>query len=109
MTSEHLTLAEMLQAEGYWTGAWVGRQYYSFIGASRGFAQGFDHYAHAPHGSRARTGSSTPLHGRRADQTIGKGRTQISALLRWLAGPMPEPFFLFVHLDDVHSQPTGAP
>lgn len=105
MNEAHDTLAEWLRAAGYWTGAWVGRNASSFIGADRGFAQGFDEYAHAPHGARGRR----LLPGRRPDQRVGRGQPQLDAVLRALARPLPEPFFLFVHLDDVHSQPTGVP
>lgn len=106
LTEDHITLAERLLAAGYRTAAWVGRNEYSFVGANRGFAQGFESYAHAPHTLPRNRPRRLPP-GRRPDQLVGKGAAQTAAVLRWLDAPSDEPFFLFVHLDDVHSQATG--
>ena len=113
ISERHTTLAERLRANGYWTAAWVGRNQFSYVGAERGFAQGFEVYEHAPHAHQFRGGSLGRLADHAIDtrfrQLVGKGDTQIAAVLRWLSGGLPEPFFVFVHLDDTHSQSLGRP
>lgn len=87
------TLAEVLHAQGYRTGGFVG----AFVLDRRwGIAQGFDHYVDDFDLSRF-------------DMTAGldaaqrPGREVVDAALAWLAQPDPAPFFAWVHLYDPHS------
>jgi arylsulfatase A-like enzyme len=76
------TLAEILRAEGYRTGAFVA---VALLSAEAGFAQGFETYR-APTTSKQRP----------ADEVVPEA-------LDWLAGlPKNEPFFLWTHVFDPH-------
>ena len=76
------TLAEILRAEGYRTGAFVA---VALLSAEAGFAQGFETYR-GPTTSKKRP----------ADEVVPKA-------LDWLAGlSNNEPFFLWVHVFDPH-------
>ncbi len=84
------TLAEILQAKGYRTGAVVS----AFVLDRRfGLAQGFDHY------DDDLTEGDQPARGgfreRRAELTN-------RAAITWLRDQAEEPFFLFVHYFDAH-------
>jgi len=113
LVDRHVTLAEILKDEGYTTAAWVGRGEYSFVGAARGLAQGFDKFEHAPHGQanpgQSETTANKPQTKQEKKSSLGEGEAEITSVLEWLSGQPKLPFFLFVHLDDVHSQPTGHP
>jgi len=81
---DHLrTIPEILQAEGYQTGAVVANAY---VGEPFGFARGFDSFEFIEH-SRGR---SDVIHGR---------------LEEWFRsrGDSPSPFFLYVHTIDPHA------
>lgn len=76
------TLAEILLAEGYRTGAFVA---VALLSAEAGFAQGFETF-HAPTTSKQRP----------ADEVVPEA-------LEWLAGlSNGEPFFLWTHIFDPH-------
>jgi arylsulfatase A-like enzyme len=113
LVHEHVTVAELLRDAGYTTAAWVGRGSYSYVGAERGLAQGFDQYEHAPHGDPSLRQTATtaydPQPANHDGGSLGEGEAEITSVLEWLPGRPQAPFFLFVHLDDVHSQPTGLP
>jgi arylsulfatase len=82
------TLAERLKAAGYHTAAFVSNTY---VHASFGFAQGFDVY--------------DDEHGDYSNDVFGakrRGAETNARVLRWLAGPPAEPFFLFLHYNDAH-------
>jgi arylsulfatase A-like enzyme len=107
------TLAERLRDRGFRTAAFVGGNRYSFIGAARGFDQGFETYAHYPHPGRFRSGRLLRfldhLHVRQVRHHVGNAEAETGAALRWLATRGDEPFFLFVHYYDVHSKTHRLP
>ncbi len=90
---KRITLAEVLQKNGYRTGAvFTGR----YLRPGAGLDQGFDNYMHAS--------------GDRADVPSGKGRASRTAVLAmetaedWLSGlEARKPFFLFIQLSDLTS------
>ncbi len=91
-----LPLAEHLRNQGYRTAAFVSSP---FLGVAYGVERGFDVYQNFQPGSAVFPPSEAEhdaSHGdRSADQVI-------DAALRWLADAAPPPWFLFVHLWDVH-------
>ncbi len=107
------TLAERLRERGYRTGALVGNGPYSYIGGRRGFEQGFEEYRHRPYpapgcrGLVARTASKAWW--RYVDHRIGTATNQVDHARRWLRARQGEPFFLFLHLFDVHSDSHRLP
>lgn len=85
-------LAEPLAQAGYRTAAFVDAVPDGFVGADRGFARGFDTYAHAPHGDGS-------LYRYDAAATVDAG-------IAWLeAHARDAPFFLFLHTKSVHDTP----
>ena len=84
------TLAQLLHARGFRTAAFVGS---SVLAADRGLARGFDRYSD---GSGA---ASAPPRRRPATEVIDEART-------WIDGLDGSPFFLWVHLYDVHTPQT---
>jgi arylsulfatase A-like enzyme len=109
----HATLAGALTDAGYWAGAWVGTRAHGYLGASHGLDAGFSLYRHAPHPRRF---FATPVAGRleravsrRLDRHAGGVREQVDAVRAWLRAGRREPFFLFLHVYDVHSRPDGLP
>jgi arylsulfatase len=78
------TLAEVLQAQGYRTVAWVTNDWLS---EELGFSQGFDHY-----------------HGVKPDSNIYHGEKILEPAWEWLEGIKQDerPFFLYLHFMDVH-------
>lgn len=73
------TLAERLRAGGYTTAGFVTNP--GWLGEQSGLAQGFDHY----------------------HEMWGNAEKQSDLALAWLADAVDEPFFLFLHYYDVHS------
>lgn len=89
LAESHTTLAEILHAEGFRTGAFVGAQ---VLASDRGLAQGYDVYRDAA--AMAAVGLG-PFQ-RRAD-------TVASDAIAWLDSlPESAPFFLWVHFYDPH-------
>lgn len=82
------TLAEMLQAQGFRTGAFVGSV---VMNPERGLKQGFDHYESVPASDR-RTPETRQ---RRADEVI-------DGALKWLDTVGDSRFFMWTHLYDAH-------
>jgi arylsulfatase A-like enzyme len=87
------TLAEILQTRGYATAGFVSGPY---LDAGYGFARGFDLYDDY---SAVRI-SHPAVH--RAHTTPALLRVSIDWLASWAAITRPRPFFLFVHMWDVH-------
>jgi arylsulfatase A-like enzyme/Flp pilus assembly protein TadD len=88
-------LPEILQAQGYHTGAFVG----SIIldaknGFASGFERGFDVYNAGFH--RQKTGE------RREASMQRRGEVTLGYLLEWLGRQQGSPFFLWFHLWDAH-------
>ena len=92
-TKRVLTLAEVLSQEGYATAGIVGG---SYLDAGYGFAQGFDHYDDYNVVRRDRTKPdghvTSPISFRLSSEWIED----------WAVSQRPRPFFLFLHLWDVH-------
>ncbi len=88
-----LTLAEVLSAAGYETAAFVSGPY---LRAEYGFSQGFQHYD-----DYTVTGSSAEA-SHRAITSPALVRLVSSWLRQWDGGGRRRPFFLFVHMWDVH-------
>jgi arylsulfatase A-like enzyme len=109
-----LTLAERLADRGYRSFAFVSSAPDGFVGAERGLAQGFEAFHHAPHDRLRGLGTSWL---RVAESLAGRdpagGDALVAHVADFLARPPAEPFFLFVHLYDAHSdfreQPYEAP
>ena len=83
----HVTLAEVLQARGFRTAAFVGS---AVLDAARGLAKGFDRYG----GVRLDRGDAQGFQ-RRGDEVM-------DGAVDWLAGVGSAPFFLWTHLYDPH-------
>jgi arylsulfatase A-like enzyme len=112
LVEAHVTLAEILQAAGYWTGAWVGTEDWGYVGSRFGLDQGFSSYRHHPHRRRFRSsliGGVLDRAQRRRERWRGSASEEVDSLIAWLRGIPPEPFFLFVHFFDVHSRFHGLP
>jgi arylsulfatase A-like enzyme len=84
LADDPLTLAEVLRAEGYRTGAFTENAY---VVAAAGFARGFDHYFEEVSDEAA---------------SPGFARETFAGAQRWLAGTGDRPFFLFLHTYQVH-------
>lgn len=84
----HTTLAELLRADGFKTGAFVSSV---VVGPERGLAQGFDRYEGVPDNSQA----SPPAMQRRADVVVDDA-------IRWLDTIGSSRFLLWAHLYDPH-------
>jgi arylsulfatase A-like enzyme len=105
-------LAERLREAGYRTAGVVAGNRFFFLGAERGFDQGFDLYVHYPHPGRFRWG----LLMRRLDhvwlkfveQGLGQAEPQVDQAIHWAGHDPQRPFFLFLHLLEVHSNPEGT-
>ena len=89
------TLAELLRAEGYRTGAVLANN--AYLDPRFGLDRGFDHYFHSPHGGEPE---------REMDM-----KATVDAAIAWLeARAEPQrPFFLFLYTKDVHTGPANAP
>jgi choline-sulfatase len=88
----HATLAGILHARGFRTGAFVGSM---VLAADRGLARGFDVYDDG--GTQGGPGPRR----RSATEVVDDAQ-------RWIDGLDGEPFFLWVHLYDVHA-PQAPP
>ncbi len=91
LSAEHQTMAEVLRARGFRTGAFVGSV---VLDADRGLAQGFDHYGGVVETDARRPASKTPRR-RRGDEVV-------TDAIRWIEGIDGSPFFLWAHLYDPH-------
>jgi arylsulfatase A-like enzyme len=108
------SLAERLATRGYRSFAFVSSAPDGFVGAERGLAQGFEAFHHMPHDRLRGLGTSWL---RVAESLAGRdpagGDALVAHVADFLARPPAEPFFLFVHLYDAHSdfreQPYEAP
>jgi arylsulfatase A-like enzyme len=91
LAPERTTLAEVLRARGFRTGAFVGS---IVLDPDRGLGQGFEQYGGVGNRSPHERGDE---HGRqrRADAVI-------TDAIRWLDGVNGSPFFLWTHLYDPH-------
>ena len=90
LDSAHATLAEMLHSSGFRTAAFVGS---TVLGAGRGLARGFDLYIDG--------GSAAGAAPRRRP-----GNEVMDEAIAWLEARNAAPFFLWVHLYDVHAPQT---
>jgi len=87
----HTTLAALLRARGFRTGAFVGSV---VLSADRGLSEGFDVY------DDGSTGSERAPHRRSATEVIDRASAWIRSLNEGAS------FFLWVHLYDVHAPQT---
>jgi arylsulfatase A-like enzyme len=98
------TLAQALHRAGYETAAFVDTSANGWLGASFGFDSGFDLYEHEPHllGNYGRLAAAQCLFNSGA---LPPNRASFTtrAAIQWLRTRGPEPFFLFLHYYDVHS------
>lgn len=94
LAESHTTLAEILQARGFRTGAFVGS---IVLGPERGVRQGFEQYQGV-----AETGGQGPESlQRRADAVVDNA-------VQWIDSVKGDPFFLWAHLYDAH-RPYNPP
>jgi arylsulfatase A-like enzyme len=92
LAAGHATLAEVLQARGFRTGAFVGS---IVLGPDRGLSQGFDRYS-GVNAARADPGAfATPARQRRADEVV-------SDAIDWLNSVADSRFLLWAHFYDPH-------
>jgi arylsulfatase A-like enzyme len=103
LNEEHRTLAEVLRDGGYRTAGFFGGPY---LHPTFGLGQGFDHYqscmttiGDGATGDDVRRFSRAPIGASHRDIT---GPRTVEEVSRWLEQPGEGPFFLFVHLWDVH-------
>src|SRR6185295_4562890 len=94
LDSGHVTLAEMLQAKGFATGAVIANSVIYSAGSN--FEQGFDFFA-GLHGA-----------GNRVSKVVEAGPV-VDAALAWLDGRRGFPNFLYVHTMDPHVPYTPPP
>jgi choline-sulfatase len=87
LAPSQVTLAEILAARGYRTGAFVGSV---VLGSDRGLAQGFETYGDVAAISRG------PERGQR------RGDEVVDEAVRWLDAERRQPFLLWIHLYDPH-------
>jgi choline-sulfatase len=91
LSSEHLTLAEILRGQRFRTGAFVGSV---VLDADRGLSHGFDEYRGVA--TTAALGRvSGPPRRRRGDQVV-------TDAIRWIEGVQDSRFFVWAHLYDPH-------
>jgi arylsulfatase A-like enzyme len=108
------TLAERLATRGYRSFAFVSSAPDGFVGAERGLDQGFEAFHHAPHDRLRGLGTSwLRVAGSLAGRDPAGGDALVAHVTDFLSRPPREPFFLFVHLYDAHSdfrtEPYEAP
>jgi choline-sulfatase len=96
LAEDRTTLAEILRARGFRTGAFVGSV---VLDADRGLAQGFDQYSGVTTGQAA--APSLPVRRRSADAVV-------SDALHWIETQDDRPLFAWVHLYDPH-KPYNPP
>ncbi|HEX4274229.1 MAG TPA: sulfatase [Bryobacteraceae bacterium] len=96
-----VTLASVLQAQGYKTAAFIGSD---ILARSAGLDKGFETYD-SPFGAPAAEAESPYSSRVRRD-----GALVLRAATQWLAGHQGQPAFVFIHLFDLHApyrlQPT---
>jgi arylsulfatase A-like enzyme len=86
-----MTLAEVLQNEGYFTSAFVS---WVFVGKQFGFGQGFEQFEElVPPRDRVDEGSRHTI----------KASDFVDRVLSWAPSDPSQPFFLFLHLMDPHT------
>jgi len=86
------TLASILRARGYRTGAFVASD---IVNATRGLSRGFQTYV-----------GDFPVPSGAIPQSRDLRRPAnevVDAALRWLSGPSPSPFFAWIHFYDAHA------
>ena len=88
LASNHTTLAEVLRARGFRTGAVVSSV---VLASDRGLAQGFEHYVEVPTSDD-----------RGARQLQRRGDEVMTDAIRWVDEVRSTPFFLWAHLYDPH-------
>ena len=91
LSSEHTTLAEILRAQGFRTGAFVGSV---VLDADRGLAQGFDTYSGV-----VDTGTSERAPG---PPRRRPGDEVVTEAIRWIERIDDSRFFVWAHLYDPH-------
>lgn len=89
--SEHLTLAEILRARGYETGAFIGA---AVLDSQFGLDQGFDAYDDDILATD--TGGMFTFDRR-------TGRSVVASTLQWIESRGPDPILVWVHLYDLHA------
>lgn len=108
---EHITLAERLEAQGYDTAGLIATRRFSFLGADRNIDQGFDSYQHSPYPRPFRKGALVRWLDYTAfkylDRGLGQAPLQVEAAVHWIRRHAERPFFLFLHLMEVHSNAEG--
>src|SRR5262249_36783795 len=103
LSPEHVTLAKALRDAGYQTAGFYGGPY---LHPTFGLDQGFDHYQSCMTklpddltGEAARAASRAQSGSAQDDVT---GPRTVDEVTRWAQGLGDRPFFLFVHMWDVH-------
>jgi arylsulfatase A-like enzyme len=104
LDDEHVTLAEILRSAGWHTAGFFGGP---FLHPTFGLDQGFDVYRNcmsdAPAVVEAKAIREALREGRDPSHSVVTGPRTLGAIESWLAGvDEKKPFFLFVHLWDVH-------
>jgi arylsulfatase A-like enzyme len=110
LAGEVTTIAEALGARGYHSYAFVASGPTSWVGGLRGFADGFDRYHHPPHWRTWTLGTSL-LETAYAPFAPGAGSAEdiAASATRLLQRVDADPFFLFLHFYDAHSDSKRLP
>jgi arylsulfatase A-like enzyme len=110
LAGEVTTIAEALGSRGYRSYAFVASGPTSWVGGMRGFADGFDRYHHPPHWRTWTLGTSL-LETAFAPFAPGAGSAEdiTASATRLLQRGVAEPFFLFLHFYDAHSDSKRLP
>lgn len=107
----HVTLAERLASQGYDTVGFIATRRFSFVGADRNMDQGFERYQHSPYPRRFLKGALVRWLDYAAfkylDGGLGQAPLQVEAAVQWMQRHAERPFFLFLHLMEVHSNAEG--
>ncbi len=110
LSADETTLAEMMQAAGYRTAAFVNQP---VLNAADGFVQGFDDYHFGTGGDAVgRYDPASPLAGREwpeVDEARILDERLIESLDGWLTANSKDPVFVWVHLLTPHKPHTPPP
>lgn len=103
LSDAHVTLAELLQSRGYHTAGFFGGPY---LHPTFGLAQGFDVWRSCmsglPADASARDVRSAAMRADAPAHDDVTGPRTLAEVEAWLARAPAQPFFLFLHLWDVH-------
>jgi arylsulfatase A-like enzyme len=103
LSDEHVTLAEVLRGAGYHTAGFFGGPYlHPVFGLDQGFDTWQSSMTRLPDDASEAEVRAEAIAGRETAQADVTGPRLLREFRRWLGGLAERPFFLFLHLWDVH-------